>query len=84
LETVGLGAPARHIRDFSFLNVRPGSENYTSAKHASAADVVCRDVDVFGTKLFFLVIFYSASFFLLKYSLHSVLMYTFIISFLAA
>jgi hypothetical protein len=35
-------------------------------------EVVCGDVDAFGTKTIFLIIFYSGSFFLLKYELYSV------------
>jgi hypothetical protein len=48
LEIVGLRVPARYIRDFALFNVCSSSKNIPSARCASAADVVCRDVDVFG------------------------------------
>jgi hypothetical protein len=50
LETVGLRVPFRYIRDFSMFSVCSFSKNYPSARCASAANVVCRDVDIFGTK----------------------------------
>jgi hypothetical protein len=50
LEIVGLRVPARYIRDFSLFNVCPSCKNCPSAGCASAADVVCKDVDVFGAR----------------------------------
>jgi hypothetical protein len=41
---------ARYIRDFAFFNVCSSFKNCPSARCASAANVVCRDVDVFGTR----------------------------------
>jgi hypothetical protein len=49
-ETVGLRVPVRYIRDFSMFNVCSSSKNCPSARCASAANVVCRDSDIFGTK----------------------------------
>jgi hypothetical protein len=42
--------PVRNIRDFPMFSVSSASKNCPSAKCASAANVVCRDVDVFGQK----------------------------------
>jgi hypothetical protein len=50
LETVGLRVPIRYIRDFSMFSVCSSRKNCPSARCASAANVVCRDVDIFGTK----------------------------------
>jgi hypothetical protein len=50
LETVGLRILVRYIRDFSMFSVCSSSKNCPSARCASAANVVCRDVDIFGTK----------------------------------
>jgi hypothetical protein len=36
------------ISDFAWFNVCSSSKNCPSARCASAANVVCRDVDVFG------------------------------------
>jgi hypothetical protein len=47
LETVGLLVPARYIRDFALFSVCSSCINCPSAKCASAANVVCRGVDVF-------------------------------------
>jgi hypothetical protein len=46
LEIVGLRVPARYIRDFALFNVYSSCKNCPSAICASAANVVCRDVDV--------------------------------------
>jgi hypothetical protein len=54
LEIVGLRVPARYIRDFALFNVCSSSKNCPSARCASAANVVCRDVDVFGARNIFL------------------------------
>jgi hypothetical protein len=38
------------IRDFAMLNVCSSCKNCPSARCAAAANVVCRDVDVFGAR----------------------------------
>jgi hypothetical protein len=50
LETDGLWVPAPCSRDFSMFSVCLSSKNFPSARSASATNVVCRDLDVFGTK----------------------------------
>jgi hypothetical protein len=50
LETVGVRAPARYIRKISLFFVRFSSINCPPTRCASGTNVVCRDVDVFGTK----------------------------------
>jgi hypothetical protein len=50
LETVGLRVPVRYIRDFYMFSVCSSSKNCPSARCSSAANVVCGDVDIFGTK----------------------------------
>jgi hypothetical protein len=50
LETVGPRVPALYSRDFSMLNFCSSSKSCPPARGASAANVVCRDIDVFGTK----------------------------------
>ncbi|PNF20040.1 hypothetical protein B7P43_G05817 [Cryptotermes secundus] len=50
LEIVGLRVPARYIRDFALFNVCSLFTNCPSARCAAAANVVCRDVDVFGAR----------------------------------
>jgi hypothetical protein len=50
LEIVGLRVPVRYIRDFPMFSVSSVSKNCPSSRCASAANVVCRDVDVFGPK----------------------------------
>jgi hypothetical protein len=50
LETFGLRVAARFTRDISFFTVYSSSTNSPSARCVAAADVVCKDVDVFGTK----------------------------------
>jgi hypothetical protein len=42
--------PARYIRDFALFNVCSPFKNCSSARRASAANVVCKDVDVFGAR----------------------------------
>jgi hypothetical protein len=59
LEIVGLRVPARYIRDFALFNVCSSCKNCSSAGCASAANVVCRDVDVFGARNVLLNRFYS-------------------------
>jgi hypothetical protein len=51
LEAVDLRVPARYIRNFALLNVCSSSKNCPSARRTSAADVISRDVDVFGSKI---------------------------------
>jgi hypothetical protein len=46
LEIIGLRVPTRYIRDFALFSVSSSSKNCSSAKCASAANVVRRDVDV--------------------------------------
>jgi hypothetical protein len=50
LEIVGLRVSARYIRDFALFSVCSSCRNCLSTRCASAANVVCRDVDVFGAK----------------------------------
>jgi hypothetical protein len=50
LEIAGLRVPVRYIRDFPMFNVCCVTKNCPSARCASAAKVVCRNVDVFGPK----------------------------------
>jgi hypothetical protein len=45
--------PARYIRDSSLINVSSSNKNCPSARWASAANVVYRDNEVFGTKTCF-------------------------------
>jgi hypothetical protein len=47
LEIVGLRVPARYSRDFALFNIFSVCKNCPSARCASAANVVCRNVDVF-------------------------------------
>jgi hypothetical protein len=47
LETVGLRVPTRHLRDFPLFYVCPTIKNRPSARCASAANVVCKDFDIF-------------------------------------
>jgi hypothetical protein len=49
LDTVGFRVPSRYIRDFSMFNVCSSSKKCPSARCASAANFVCRDIDVFVT-----------------------------------
>jgi hypothetical protein len=50
LEIVSLRVPVQYIRDFALFNVCSSFKNCPSARCASAANAVCRDVDVFGTR----------------------------------
>jgi hypothetical protein len=45
LEIAGLRAPSLYMRDFALFSVCSSSKNFSSA-----ANFVCRDVDVFGAK----------------------------------
>jgi hypothetical protein len=49
-EIAGLRVPLRYIRDIALFNVCSSSKNCPSATCASAANVVCRNVGVFGDK----------------------------------
>jgi hypothetical protein len=51
LKAVGLRLLTRYLRDFSMFNFSPSIKNCLSARCASAANVVCRDFDVFKTKI---------------------------------
>jgi hypothetical protein len=50
LEIVGLRVPAQYIRDLTLFNVCSSCQNCPSARYASAANVVCRDINVFGAR----------------------------------
>jgi hypothetical protein len=54
LETVGLRVPPRRIRDFALFSVCSSCKNCPSARCASAADAVCSDDHVFGSRNFLL------------------------------
>jgi hypothetical protein len=54
VEAACLRVPARYIRELSVLDVCSSSRNCPPAICASAANVVYRDVDVFGAKAIFL------------------------------
>jgi hypothetical protein len=49
LETASLRFAAKYIRELCVLSVCSSSTN-CPARHTSAANIVCRDVDMFGTK----------------------------------
>jgi hypothetical protein len=51
LEAVGLRVPTRYLRDFSVFNFGPSIKNCPSARCASAANVVCRDFDIFKANI---------------------------------
>jgi hypothetical protein len=51
LEAVGLRVPTWYLRDFSMFNFSPSIKNCPSARCASAANVVCRDFDVYKTNI---------------------------------
>jgi hypothetical protein len=57
LEIVGHRVPARYIRDFALFNVCSLCKNCASARCASAANVVCRDADVFRARNILLNLF---------------------------
>jgi hypothetical protein len=50
LEIAGLRVPDRYIRDFALFSVCSSSRDSPPARCASVANVVCRDVYVFGAK----------------------------------
>jgi hypothetical protein len=50
LEIVGLRVPAQYIRDFALFNVCSSCKNCPSARCASAANIVCKDVDEFEVR----------------------------------
>jgi hypothetical protein len=50
LEAVGLRVPTRCLRDFSMFNFIPSLKN-CPVRCASAANVVCRDFDVYKTNI---------------------------------
>jgi hypothetical protein len=51
LEAVSLRLPTRYLRDSSVFNFSPSLKNCPSARCALAANVVCRDFDVFKTNI---------------------------------
>jgi hypothetical protein len=55
LETVGLRVPPRRIRDFALFSVCSSCKNCPSARCASAANFVCRDYHVFGSRNILLI-----------------------------
>jgi hypothetical protein len=57
LETVGFRVPTRFLRDFSMFNFDPSIKNCPSARCASAANVVCRDFDVFKTRIVYFIFY---------------------------
>jgi hypothetical protein len=52
LVPVDLRVPNRYLRDFSLLNVGSSCKNRPSAGCASGANVLCKNVDIFKTKMF--------------------------------
>jgi hypothetical protein len=50
MEMAGLQLSALYIEDIALFNVCSSCKNCSSARSASAANVVCRDGDVFGAK----------------------------------
>jgi hypothetical protein len=50
LEIVGLRVPARYFRDFELFKFSAPYKLCPSARCASAANAVCRNVDVFGAR----------------------------------
>lgn len=61
-----LRVSAGYISDYSLFNICCSSKNCTFARCASAADVVHMDIDVFGNKLFILILFYNDIFLFIK------------------
>jgi hypothetical protein len=55
LEKASLRVPAQYvyIREIALFNMCSSSQNYPSSRHASTARIVCRDIDVVGTKSVF-------------------------------
>jgi hypothetical protein len=54
LETVGLRIPAQCIRGSALFNICSLNETCRFAIYASAANVIPKDAEVFGTKTVFL------------------------------
>jgi hypothetical protein len=50
-EAVGLRVPTRYLRDFFMFIFSTSLKNFPSARCALAANVVCRDFDVFKTNI---------------------------------
>jgi hypothetical protein len=50
LETVALRIYARYLKEYSIMNVCSSNKNCPSAACTLGVDVVCRDIDVCGTK----------------------------------
>jgi hypothetical protein len=48
MDTVGIRVPIRQIRDFSTFNVSSALKHSPSVRCASAANDVCRFLDIFG------------------------------------
>lgn len=49
-DTTAPRIPSRYIREFSTFNACISSKHLPSARCTSAANVACRDIDIFGTK----------------------------------
>jgi hypothetical protein len=50
-ETVGLQVPALYIKVFSLFSIESSIENCPSETFASADNIVCRDAELFGSKI---------------------------------
>jgi hypothetical protein len=48
MDTVGIRVPTRQIRDFSTFNVSSSLRHGPSVRCASAANYICRFLDIFG------------------------------------
>jgi hypothetical protein len=48
MDTVGIRVPTRQIRDFSTFNVRSALRHSPSVRCTSAANDICRFLDIFG------------------------------------
>jgi hypothetical protein len=56
LETAGIRFPIRNFRDFPPLAVGFLRKNCPSARYATAANTVCKDVDIFSKYLVMLIL----------------------------
>jgi hypothetical protein len=51
LETVGIHVPVRNFRDFPFFTVGSSHKSCPSARSTSAANTMCKDIDIFSKQL---------------------------------
>jgi hypothetical protein len=51
LETVGIHVPVRNFRDFPLFTVGSSHKTCPSARSASAANTICKDIVVFSKQL---------------------------------